>query len=1012
MPVNAAREQSGQLPVTPLPAALYSDTSSLGKRELVMNKTLIDLAIPLDEVLYSTPDESVFAANLADAVAGTAPAVYSDPRKFFRRTHPASGLVDLLRIALGRLSGTRPDEPPIMRVDTNLGGGKTHNLIALCHACHGGIPTGREEVFLGTGWEGFLRSAHDIRLGIFVGTDAGVSRSDRTLWGQLGQQIGGDIGYALLQADDEGRTAPGAARLKTLLSDNPNLIVIDEIAHYLEKAKGVHVGETTLARQTLTFVMSLCEAASQLPRTVVVITTTQDSMVFREGTEETLGLLSELTGITGRQARLIQPSVEADIPKMLASRLFAQLDMSEVTAIVHSYQDTLQRAESIVGGLPQEMHSVRFGRRMEETWPFHPELIALLDKRLSTNPHFQRTRGALRLLARAVRLLWNGAERPLAIHSHHLDLSDDEIIRPQLTHALQRPAMDQVARADVADQQGTARASQIDGHQGGNYARRAGTVCFLESLTQTASHPTQGAILGSALRPGDDANQMLAAWERLRADAWYLHEERGGYRFKTEPSLTKMIQDQMDATLTSKARAAAKSLLEEMFSTRQAGTGGGVFTVYRMYDNEKAPDHKESVGLCLFDWTDFPGQQGVVNAEKTPDLVYRTWSHTDTGGLRSYRNRLVFVAPDATYFSDMEHTVKRRLALDTLVGQETLTESLSDTAKETLKSLHQEQQLHARVAVANVMSLVWYPKNNHELGLIRMKVDSTARAKRKQVDVIYEELDKQNKWMIAAGPDMDPAVLRQQMGLRLQGECTIGDIEDFMAQSGESRILLDKQKLLTLIQNGVRRREWEFRSAEGEWITVERGEIGRIEALPGNSIHPVGTAPKPIIVPPPPPPPPPPTSNIFQSHSSPSSALESIVDDAQSAGFDSVTELTLSWGVEGQVAATCLTRTFRVLAVSRSFSSVSVTVALNLETMHAGATAALSFKGAEPLAVPLEESAKNILRGGEGSIFEAEIVLCFQVPISLDGTWRQQLHTAVQGINVSTCTLQLTASKG
>ncbi len=975
-----------------------------------MNKTLIDLAIPLDEVLHSTPAESVFAANLADAVAGSAPLVYSDPEKFFQRTHPSLGLVDLLRVALGRLSGVRPDEPPVIRVDTNLGGGKTHNLIALCHACRGGIPPGREEVFLGADGKDLLRTASDIRLGIFVGTDAGVSRSDKTLWGRLSQQIGGDIGYALLQADDEGRTAPGAEKLKTLLGDGSNLVVIDEIAHYLEKAKGIKVGETTLARQTLTFIMSLCEAAAQSPRTVVVITTTQDSRVFQDGTEETLGMLSELTGITGRQARLIQPSVEADIPRMLASRLFAQLDTSAVSAIVRSYQDVLQQAEPIVGGLPQELHSVQFGRRMAETWPFHPDLIALLDKRLSTNPHFQRTRGALRLLARAVRLIWTGTERPLVIHPHHLDLSDDQIIRPQLTHALQRPAMDQVARADVADRHGTARASQIDGAQGRHYARRVGTVCFLESLTQTANYPTQGAILGSALIPGDDPNRMLAAWERLCTDAWYLHEERGGYLFKTEPSLTKMIQDQMDATATTKARSAALALLEEMFSTRHASIGGGVFTVHHMYKNEKAPDHKESMGLCLFNWTDFPGQQGVQDAEKTPEIVFRTWSHTDTGGLRSYRNRLVFVAPDATYFSDMEQAIKRRLALDTLVGQVTLTDSLSDEAKRNLQSLCQEQQLGARVAVANVMSLVWYPKNNHELGLIRMSVDSTARAKRNQVDVIYEELDKQDKWMAATSPDMDPAVLRQQMGLRLQGGCTLDEIENLMARSGESRILLDKGKLLNLIRNGVRRREWEFKSAEDMWITVEQGEIDCIAALPDASIHPVGTAPKPPDGPVAPPPPPP-SSNVFKSLGSPGSALENVADDAQGAEFASATELTLQWGAEGKEALACLTRTFQLLARARSFFHASVTVALSLETMQAGRHASLCFKGSESLAAPLEESAKNMLRGGEGSTCEAEIALCFQVPVSLEGAWRQQLHTAVQGANVSHCTLQLTASK-
>ncbi len=65
--------------------------------------------------------------------------------------------------------------------------------------------------------------------------------------------------------------------------------------------------------------------------------------------------------------------------------------------------------------------------------------------------------------------------------------------------------------------------------------------------------------------------------------------------------------------------------------------------------------------------------------------------------------------------------------------------------------------------------------------------------------------------------------------------------------------------------------------------------------------------------------------------------------------------------------------------------------------MCAGTAATLSFNG--------KEAAKNILHGGEGSTFKAEISLSFKTPVSLDGPWQQQLHTAVQGINVSACVL-------
>lgn len=80
--------------------------------------SLKSLVRPRKEVLDSTLDESIFAANLGTVLQGTAPPVYGEPAEFFSRTHPSSGLKALLNLCLGRLAGAQPDAPPIIRIDT------------------------------------------------------------------------------------------------------------------------------------------------------------------------------------------------------------------------------------------------------------------------------------------------------------------------------------------------------------------------------------------------------------------------------------------------------------------------------------------------------------------------------------------------------------------------------------------------------------------------------------------------------------------------------------------------------------------------------------------------------------------------------------------------------------------------------------------------------------------------------------------------------------------------------
>jgi predicted AAA+ superfamily ATPase len=102
------------------------------------NPAIFESCTPRQDVLTGELSEDQFAASLADvAHSGDAPDVYGDPRLFFEKTYPTSGLQELLTRLATRFVGTHHDNYSgtngILRLDTSFGGGKTHNQIAAYH---------------------------------------------------------------------------------------------------------------------------------------------------------------------------------------------------------------------------------------------------------------------------------------------------------------------------------------------------------------------------------------------------------------------------------------------------------------------------------------------------------------------------------------------------------------------------------------------------------------------------------------------------------------------------------------------------------------------------------------------------------------------------------------------------------------------------------------------------------------------------------------------------------------
>jgi predicted AAA+ superfamily ATPase len=170
---------------------------------------------------------------------------YRHPVEFFRRTYVTESLEHLLTRAGQRVSGRGGD--PVVQLQTNFGGGKTHSMLALYHLFSGTPPAELPGV------EVVLREAGatllpQVRCVVLVGNRLSpgnpVTKPDgttiRTLWGELAWQLGHAAGgpnearkaYERVRADDERATSPGDA-LRHLFNDyGPCLVLIDEWVAY------------------------------------------------------------------------------------------------------------------------------------------------------------------------------------------------------------------------------------------------------------------------------------------------------------------------------------------------------------------------------------------------------------------------------------------------------------------------------------------------------------------------------------------------------------------------------------------------------------------------------------------------------------------------------------------------------------------------------------------------------------------------------------------------------------
>jgi hypothetical protein len=790
--------------------------------------SIFDLCTPRDEVLKGELREDIFAARLKDVMDKTADPVYGEAKVFFENTYPTAGMKTLLNDALGRLVGEAAGTNAIIRLETAFGGGKTHNLIALYHVCKGAVsPQVIQQI---TGQTQRIPDPGEILFAGVVGSDLdptiGISHPEEgvttlTLWGELAFQLGKKAGYELVKESDDKKIAPGTGLLERLIGDQPTLLMIDEIARHLRAAMAVPcvTGQSTLADQTVAFLMSLLEFASSKEHCLVVITLASESDAFAAETAQLRQKLTEALQVSARQERVLTPTAEGEIYAIVTHRLFKSINHNSVQDVLRMYGEYYQSMQEKNADLPIRSTRAEYQDEMRQAYPFHPELLMTLNRKTATIPNFNQTRGALRLLAWTVRNLWDKKpQNTWMIHPHHLDLAHSQIAEDLTTH-LDRPKFRQVIESDIASPLlGTcAHAQEIDQPllSAGKppYAQRLGTTIFLHSLTQgIASGVDPTDLTLATLTPdgsggGDDPAIVSKTLERLVDKAWFLEYDGHRYRFKTEPSINKIIADEMLQVSTTKAKAEIDGRIRHIWKK------GYFKPEYFPVEAANVDDDAEAPKLAILH---YEACNSSASIGAPPDLVRRIYEYSGTlESFRKYQNNLVFLVADQDQVENMVSVARRYLAIGRIVEDPDRMGEFNKEQRDRLRKERDAAELDVRVAITKAYRYLYYPSSDGsktDAYLLRetLPAQDQGDVDKDQTNVILRVLRALKKVLTADDDQLSGLYVKSKAWEHNQKSMSTEDLRKAFARKIGLRILLDPGQLKKTIKNGVEQRVWVY----------------------------------------------------------------------------------------------------------------------------------------------------------------------------------------------------------
>jgi hypothetical protein len=471
---------------------------------------------------HCTPRASVFDRNRRDIVLDLSDflegKIVGD--KFFEENFITAGMKTLFEKTFARLE-TRGDQASTFVLTQSMGGGKTHNMIALGLLARDARL--REKVL---GRSGTGSEQRGVRVIGFHGrqTDAQFG-----IWGELADQLDKK---EVFKNYYQPLQAPGQGAWINLLKGEPTLILLDELPYYLEAVQAKEIGATTMATVTATAIANLLVAVNKAELSNVCVVIADLTASWKEGAAMLNSALDNLQNETSRSALRIEPvsSQGEELYHILRTRLFQTLPDEPVRReVANAYAVAVRAARE----MDVTNHSPdSFAAQLAESYPFHFSLRDLY-ARFKENPGFQQTRGLIRLMRMVVSNLWDTkqAAKLQLIHPYDLDLNSDEIASEIRSI---NPSLSEAVSYDIANA-GHSVAEKLDAKLSTTDAQDVSKLLLVASLANVpgATHGLrQSDIMAFLCAPGRDISRVKKEIvDYLPSQAWYLHQSSDGRLF-------------------------------------------------------------------------------------------------------------------------------------------------------------------------------------------------------------------------------------------------------------------------------------------------------------------------------------------------------------------------------------------------------------------------------------------------------------------------------------------------
>jgi predicted AAA+ superfamily ATPase len=622
---------------------------------------------PREDLREGKPlDASEFAVHLDQVRDGRAPAVYQKPEHFFERTFLTKGLTGLAAEVIRRLSGERTETSAVFNMTTQFGGGKTHSLTLLYHLANNG-PKAKD-------WQGVSRllqvakvnSVPAAKVAVFVGTEfdpiAGRGGKDgtpmrKTPWGEIAFQIGGEKALAVLAEHERQGIAPGGDVIRAFLpEDKPVLILMDELMNFVSRSR-----KSGMAAQLYSFLHNLSEEARGRDNMVLAVSVPASEL---EMSAEDQSDYERLKKLLDRVGKAVIMSAESETSEIIRRRLF-EWDENAVSAdgkvllnrdAISTCNDFGDWVKDHRQQIPEQFPFDGAREAFAATYPFHPTVLSVFERKWQALPRFQQTRGVLRLLAlwvsRAFQDGFKGGHKDPLIGLGTAPL-DDPQFRAAMFEQLGEHRLEAAVTTDVCGKKDSHAVrldvEAVDTIQKARLHRKVATTIFFESnggMSKTTA--TIPEIRLAVSEPEMDIGNVETVLEALTESCYYLTVERNRYHFSFKENLNKRYADRRANVRIEAIDERVRAEIQKVFA---AGTG-----VERIYYPERSNQVPDRATLAL---VVLAPEQSMEDEKRTKALVESILRESGTSA-RTFKSALIFCAAQSA--APLREDARRLLA--------------------------------------------------------------------------------------------------------------------------------------------------------------------------------------------------------------------------------------------------------------------------------------------------------------------------------------------------------------